>query len=211
MKLRLKRLRHLVVVALAGAALVWAALAGGDFAVAQDRPSVGDEGTVTGLPLPRYVSVRADEVNVRTGPGVRYPIDWVFVREDMPVEVVAEFETWRQIRDWQGVTGWVHRSMLSGKRTVLVAPEMVTLRREADAASPPVARAEHGVVGELEACQGDWCRVSVGDVEGWSRRVDLWGATPGEGPLDVGKLSPALEVRPAAGPDVALPTPAGNN
>ena len=187
-----------------GAALIL--VVGGSVAAAQEA---APKGTVTGLPLPRYVSVRADEVNVRTGPGVRYPIDWVFVREDMPVEIVAEFETWRQVRDWQGVTGWVHRSMLSGKRTVMVAPATVTLRRDADPDSPPVARAEQGVVAELETCVGEWCQVVVDGVEGWSQRTDLWGATPGEGPLDIG--DPAKTGLQATPPAAGLPAPAGNN
>ena len=202
--------RHILI---AGAAVLTLVLADGPTkgAAAQAQANAATEqGTVTGLPLPRYVSVRADEVNVRTGPGVRYPIDWVFVRENMPVEVVAEFETWRQIRDWQGVTGWVHRSMLSGKRTVMVTPDMITVRRDADANSPPVARAEQGVVGGLDTCRDGWCRVTVGGVVGWAPRNALWGATPGEEPLAELPLPPAA-ASVADTPSSGLPTPADNN
>jgi len=130
------------------------------------------------LPLPRFVSMRAGEVNVRTGPGVRYPIDWVFVRRGMPVEIIAEFDTWRQIRDYQGTTGWVHKSMLSGKRTVLMQDSLVTLRRKASDDAPPVARAEAGVIGELMECNGIWCQVEVAGIRGWAEREKLWGIYP---------------------------------
>ncbi|MHA1565348.1 MAG: SH3 domain-containing protein [Alphaproteobacteria bacterium] len=132
------------------------------------------------FPLPRFVSVRSGEVNLRTGPGVRYPIDWVFIRRDLPVEIVAEYETWRQIRDHQGTTGWVHKSMLSGKRTVLMQEKLVTLRRDANTGAPPVARAQAGVIGELVECDDVWCRVEVAGIRGWAERAKLWGVYPGE-------------------------------
>ncbi len=130
--------------------------------------------------LPRFVSIRSGEVNVRTGPGVRYPIDWVFVRRDLPVEIVAEYETWRQIRDFQGTTGWVHKSMLSGKRTVLMQDKLVTLRRNASDSAPPVARAQAGVIGELVECDNLWCRVEVAGIRGWAEKEKLWGVYPEE-------------------------------
>lgn len=192
-----------------GVVLALAVSSGGMEARAQD--SSGSEktlGSVTGLPLPRLVSVRADEVNLRTGPGVRYPIDWVFVRESMPVEVVDEFDSWRQVRDWQGTTGWVHRSMLSGKRTVMITDALATLRRETDPASPPVARAERGVVAELEECSGTWCRLAVGNLKGWLPRSSVWGAAPGEVAVAEGV---SLPIRPASEPDIDVPEPASNN
>ena len=129
----------------------------------------------TGLPLPRFVSLRADEVNVRTGPGVRYPIDWVFQREGLPVEITAEFDTWRKIRDWEGTEGWVHQSLLSGKRMVLITGATRTLRREPRDDSAAVAHAEAGVVGELEACRQNWCRIEIRGFEGWLRMGEFWG------------------------------------
>lgn len=131
--------------------------------------------------LPRFVSLRADEVNVRAGPGVRYPIEWVFHRAGLPVEVTAEFDTWRKIRDWEGTEGWVHQSMLSGKRTVLVTGERRTLRREPGADAPAVVHADPHVVGGLDGCQGRWCRVVVAGYEGWLRMGEFWGVYADEG------------------------------
>ncbi|HKH69397.1 MAG TPA: SH3 domain-containing protein, partial [Reyranella sp.] len=79
---------------------------------AGDKSAAAQQRKGSGLPIPRFASLRSDEVNVRTGPGPRYPIDWVFKRKAMPVEIVAEFENWRKIRDWQGASGWVHQSLL---------------------------------------------------------------------------------------------------
>ena len=134
----------------------------------------------TGLPLPRFASLRADEVNVRTGPGPRYPVEWVFVRRNMPVEIIAEFDTWRRIRDWQGTEGWAHKSMLSGSRTVMMQGEVRTLRREPTEDSPAVARAEAGVVGGLEACENGWCQVEINGFEGWLKLNEFWGVYPDE-------------------------------
>ncbi len=132
------------------------------------------------LPLPRFVSLRAGEVNVRTGPGRRYPIRWVFRRRHMPVEIIAEFENWRQIRDWEGEIGWVHRGTLSGRRTVLVVGRTRTLRRDPGADAPALARAEAGVIGRLLECRPKWCKVEIGGYKGWLRRGAQWGVTPGE-------------------------------
>jgi len=132
------------------------------------------------LKLPRFASLRSGEVNVRTGPGVRYPVEWVFVRRNMPVEIVAEFDTWRKIRDYQGTEGWVHSSMLSGRRTMLILGEVRTLRRSDNGESPAVARLEPGVIGALQQCRSDWCRVEAGGLRGWLRRGEFWGAYPGE-------------------------------
>ncbi|MGB1547592.1 MAG: SH3 domain-containing protein [Alphaproteobacteria bacterium] len=142
----------------------------------------GQAWAATGLPLPRYVSLRASEVNVRTGPGVRYPVDWVFRRHGLPVEIVAEFDTWRKIRDAEGTEGWVHQSLLSGKRTILVTGGMRTLYRKPAANAKAVAKAEANVVGTLLACPKDseWCRVSVGAYEGWLKRSDFWGVYSNE-------------------------------
>ncbi len=134
----------------------------------------------TGLPLPRFVSMRADEVNVRTGPGVRYPIDWVFVRKDMPVEIIGEYDTWRRIRDWTGTSGWVHQSMLSGHRTVMTSGDISALHKKASSDAPVVARSEAGVVGDLLKCEADWCEVELTGHRGWVERSKLWGVYPEE-------------------------------
>jgi len=130
----------------------------------------------SGLPLPRYVSLQATKVNVRTGPGVRYPVEWVLVKRGIPVEIIAEFEHWRKIRDWQGTEGWVHQSMLSGTRTAIVMDEVRVLHREPQDAAPAVAKLEPGVVGELLSCEGLWCRLDVAGFRGWIERGEIWGA-----------------------------------
>jgi len=131
----------------------------------------------SGLPLPRFVSLRSGEVNLRTGPGVQYPVDWVYQRQHLPVEIIAEYGTWRKIRDWQGTQGWVHQSMVAPRRTFITTGEVHTIRRKSDPNSDPVARIEPGVVGRLLACPdlNGWCRVEVGGREGWLRRVEFWG------------------------------------
>lgn len=131
----------------------------------------------TGLPLPRYVSLRAGEVNMRTGPGVQYPVEWVYRRQFLPVEIIAEYGTWRKVRDWQGTQGWVHQSMLSGRRTFVVTDRVRTIRRSPDTNSAGVARLEPGVIGRVLGCPTDstWCRVEVDGRDGWLRRVELWG------------------------------------
>jgi SH3-like domain-containing protein len=132
------------------------------------------------LPLPRYVSLHAPKVNVRTGPGTRYPVDWVLVKKGMPVEILAEFEHWRKIRDWQGTEGWVHQSMLSGSRTAVILTEVRALRRRPDPAAPVVARAEPGVIGQVLACEGGWCRLDVSGFKGWVERGAIWGVAEKE-------------------------------
>mgnify|MGYP001806504134 CR=1 FL=1 len=132
-------------------------------------------GTATGLPVPRYVALRSGEVNVRTGPGVRYPVEWVFLRKEMPVEITAEFDTWRRIRDWEGAEGWVHQSMLVGRRNVVVVGDIRALRKSGEAGAAVVARAEPGVIGGLQRCEREWCEVDLAGYRGWVRRAEVWG------------------------------------
>ena len=144
------------------------------------RPLVAGE--TSGLPLPRFVSLRSDEVNLRTGPGQRYPIDWIYARKDLPVEVIAEFEAWRKIRDWQGTEGWVHQSMLSGRRMMVVIGSARPLRGSDSEAADTQAQVEAGVLGRLLQCprNRDYCRVEVGGVQGWLKRDEIWGVYKGE-------------------------------
>jgi SH3-like domain-containing protein len=137
-------------------------------------------GAEHGLPVPRFASLRSDEVNLRTGPGQRYPIEWVLTRKDMPVEILREFANWRRVRDWQGTEGWVHERMVTGRRDVIVTGAIRALHREPDAGSPLVARAEPGVVARLLECRGGWCRIEAGEFSGWVRRSDVWGVFPEE-------------------------------
>ena len=141
----------------------------------------------TDLPIPRFVSLGTSEANLRTGPGQRYPIEWVYVREGLPIEVVAEFDTWRRVRDWEGVEGWVHQRLLSGRRTVIqISDGIETLYAEPTVDSTPVARVEPGVIADLLACPapsegvGDWCFLSVDGQRGWMPRAVLWGVYTAE-------------------------------
>jgi len=136
----------------------------------------------SGLPLPRFVSLRGAEVNLRTGPGIRYPIDWVYRRRGLPVEVIDEFETWRRIRDYEGTMGWVHQSMLEGRRSVLVLGEQRVLRRTPETSAPGVARLDPGVIARLEGCEAAWCLLKVRGYDGWLRREAVFGLYPGEEP-----------------------------
>ncbi|TWB75354.1 SH3-like domain-containing protein [Nitrospirillum amazonense] len=135
----------------------------------------------SGLPVPRFVTLRSNEVNVRTGPGVRYPVEWVFVKAGMPVEITAEFDTWRRIRDVEGTQGWVHQSTLSGRRGIIVIGQQSrTLRRDAASASEAVAQLDPGVIAKLRKCKGPWCQVDVGGFRGWLQRDEVWGVYPKE-------------------------------
>ena len=142
-------------------------------------------GTATGLPVPRYVSLKSGRINVRRGPGNDYPIEWVFEKKGLPVEITAESDRWRRIRDREGDVGWVWHSMLDGRRTGIVENKTgngspVALHAEPDAQSPIVAYAEPGVVAQLAACKGPWCELKADGYEGWLARDDVWGAYPGE-------------------------------
>ncbi|MGH6930859.1 MAG: SH3 domain-containing protein [Dongiaceae bacterium] len=137
-------------------------------------------GSETSLPVPRFVSLRSSEVNLRTGPGTNYPVDWVFVRRGLPVEVIAEFDVWRKIRDWQGTVGWVHQSMLAGRRTALISGLERTLGRTVAADAAAVARLAPGVIAEIGECVVDWCRLEVDGLSGWLRRDEFWGVYPEE-------------------------------
>jgi SH3-like domain-containing protein len=134
-----------------------------------------------GLKVPRFVSLHSDKVNLRTGPGRQYPIEWVLTKKDMPVEVIAQFEHWRRIRDWEGTAGWVQEHMVAGKRTVVVGKgAMRPLHQQPDAASAVVARAAPGVIARLLECRGPMCRVETDEFTGWLRRTDIWGIYPNE-------------------------------
>jgi len=132
------------------------------------------------LAEPRFVSIKADEVNVRVGPGKQYPVKWTYVVSGAPVLIIAEWDNWRKIRDWEGAEGWVHSALLSAKRTVIVTGEKRTLFRRADAQSPPVVRLRPGIIADVEDCIQGWCRVEVRNYRGWLKSGDFWGVFPGE-------------------------------
>jgi SH3-like domain-containing protein len=144
---------------------------------ADDGASVGP----SGLPLPRFVTLGSDEVNLRTGPGTRYPKSWVFHRAGLPVLITAEHDYWRKVRDIDGAEGWVHRSLLSGRRgALIVGNQVATLRASPDAGARPVLRAEPGVVASLRACAVAWCELEIDGRRGWLPRDAIFGVLPGE-------------------------------
>jgi SH3-like domain-containing protein len=130
--------------------------------------------------LPRFASLRSDEVNLRVGPGETYPIEWVLKRKEMPIEIVEEYQNWLRIEDWQGDKGWVLGRMVSDRRAVVVAGAVRDLHHDPDPASPVVARAEAGVIAKLLQLKGGWCRIEAGGYRGWVRRDEVWGVFPQE-------------------------------
>lgn len=167
--------------------LVFAMLAGGvqAFAASEIPTKVG----ASGLALPRFVSLKSDRVNLRNGPGTEYPTSWVFQRAGLPVEVISEFESWRQIRDAEGTTGWVLQSLLSGRRTALVAPwdaksgaarpQIAVHAGESDG-SRTVVMVEAGVIANVASCNGRWCEVSIDAYRGYIEQKRLWGVYESE-------------------------------
>lgn len=134
----------------------------------------------SGLPVPRFVSLASDEVNMRTGPGLRYPISWVFKKEGLPVKIIREFDVWRQIRDHDGEEGWVHKTLLTGRRSVLIEDKIRTLYKDPTPDSRPVVKLEPGVIADLERCEKGWCYLEVAGYGGWLQRDHVWGLLPDE-------------------------------
>lgn len=132
-------------------------------------------GDVTNLPIPRYVSLKGSTGNARRGPSLSHRIDWVFKHSGMPLRVTAEFGHWRRVEDREGAGGWVHYSLLSGVRNVIIEEDMTELHMRADEASQVVAVAEAGAIMRLGACGLDWCEVSSDGVDGWVPKSGLWG------------------------------------
>lgn len=137
--------------------------------------SAVERGQVTNLPIPRYVSLKAGEGNVRRGPSLAHRIDWVFTRRNMPLQVVGEYGHWRRVQDRDGQGGWVHYSLLSGVRTVIIERDLTAMRVKPDAEAPVAAYAEAGVVARLGSCMPTWCRVTAEGRKGWVEKAALWG------------------------------------
>ena len=145
-------------------------------AMSMSLPALAREtGPVTNLPLPRYVSLKASEGNVRRGPSLTHRIDWVFKRRDMPLRITAEHGHWRRVEDRDGMGGWVHYSLLSGTRTVIVQQDLLTVRARPATDAPVTAAFEAGVIARLGKCDAEWCRVSAGGHRGWAPTARLWG------------------------------------
>jgi SH3-like domain-containing protein len=144
-------------------------------ASAQER-----KGKVTNLPVPRFVSLKTSEGNVRRGPSLTHRIDWVFKRRSMPLRVTAEHGHWRRVEDRDGLGGWVHYSLLSGVRSVIVEKDLLTLRTRPDVKAPATAALEIGVVARLGQCDLEWCRITSGGYKGWAPKARIWGVGPDE-------------------------------
>ena len=140
----------------------------------------GDRGAVTNLPLPRFVSLKTDEGNVRRGPSLTHRIDWVFARENMPMQIVDEYGHWRRVQDRDGIGGWMHYSLISGARTALVETDLMALRAKPNADAQVNAHVEAGAIVRIDECGPSWCRVNASGYKGWARKTALWGVKPGE-------------------------------
>lgn len=140
----------------------------------------------SGLPLPRFVSLKSDRVNSRIGPGLNYAVDWMYLKAGLPMEIIQEYDNWRRVRDADGSVGWINQSLLSGHRTAVAAPwqrgkdVQVRLRSQASEDAGTVALLEPGVIGTIKACNGTWCEMSFAGHVGWIEQSQVWGAYPGE-------------------------------
>lgn len=173
-RLRGQALTRLAVIAAFLLAVVPAPVA---FADGQTSGSPAEirRGPITNLPLPRYVSMKAGKGNARRGPSLTQRVDWVFKRANMPLRVTAEYGHWRRVEDWEGEGGWMHYSLLSGVRMVLVTQDLAGLHNAPKQDAPIVARAEAGVIAHLGSCTKDWCRIRMSGYRGWVQKSALWG------------------------------------
>lgn len=136
-------------------------------------------GPVTQLPLPRFVSLKSGEANVRRGPGTDHRVDWVYVQRGTPLLITAEYENWRRVQDQDGAGGWIHFTLLTGVRTVVVVEPRIPLRADPDDNARIVAYAEKGVIGWIEKCRLEWCEITTedgnGSYDGWLQKTGIWG------------------------------------
>jgi SH3-like domain-containing protein len=153
-------------------------------AVAASAALAGASETTSGLPIPRFVSIKTDRVNVRGGPDKDHDVAWIYTRIGWPVEITAEFENWRRIRDSDGTEGWVYHSLLSGKRTAVVQlkskTDLAALRAKPDADAPVTAQLQSGVLASVKSCSGLWCRLVGEGFDGFIEQNRLWGVYPDE-------------------------------
>ena len=148
-------------------------------AAPNETDNEGDKGA-SGLPVPRFAALRSGEVNMRMGPGTRYPIEWVLTRQGLPVEIIAEYEIWRRVRDPDGTEGWVHKVSLTGKRSAIVTGVPRELRSDRDDKSAVAAHLEVGAIGQLVSCRLDWCKLKFNGIKGYLHKNQFWGAYPNE-------------------------------
>lgn len=137
--------------------------------------------TPSGLPVPRYVSLKTEKTFCRGGPSFSHPVRITFMRKGLPLVVIAETrDHWRKVRDVEGDECWTHKSKLSGAQTALVIEDGLTVRARPDADSPARARLGEGLIARIEEVDGRWVRIAAGNVKGWTRKSGLWGALPGD-------------------------------
>lgn len=137
-------------------------------------------GAVTNLPIPRFVSMKASEANVRRGPSLTHRIDWVYKHRNMPLEITAEFGHWRRVRDMDGVGGWIHFTLLSGVRTVVITKDQTQLLSHPKPNALPTAELKAGVIARLQDCDVDWCELNADGYKGWTPKTSFWGVQAGE-------------------------------
>ncbi len=169
-----KKISHIAFLAILTAALGSVAVLGVSYA-GQQAPSTAFRSTA--FPLPRFVSLSSDEVFVRSGPGSRYPVKWVYHRKGLPVEVILEYEIWRKIKDFEGETGWVHQSLISGKRTAMIKDggQKVALLQKPKESGHKTAFLEPRVIVNIDKCAEKYCQVSASGYKGWVDRSKIWG------------------------------------
>jgi SH3-like domain-containing protein len=177
----------LLVLSLAGARFMLQDEAPAPVAPGEITGSTADASTQlgpSGLPLPRFVSLKANKVNVRKGPSSEHSVAWVYQQKGLPVEIIAESDNWRKIRDSDGSEGWILQSMLAGKRHAVVADwakeKHVYLLAGSSDQSGVVALLAPGALTKVQSCDGDWCYLTTLDYEGYAKQTDLWGVYPGE-------------------------------
>ncbi len=140
----------------------------------------------SGLPLPRFVSLRSGRVNSRIGPGQAYPVDWMYLKSGLPMEIIQEYDNWRRVRDADGSEGWINQALLSGKRTAITVPWQrgkdvrISLHASRSKEAKAVAFIEPGVVGAIKSCDGEWCEMVFDGHDGFVVQSQIWGAYPGE-------------------------------
>jgi SH3-like domain-containing protein len=171
-----------------GAALLGLAFTATDIAApsAQAAPNQNVALGPSGLPIPRFVSLKSGRVNARIGPGLNYAVNWLYTKPGLPMEITQEYDNWRRVRDAEGAEGWINQSLLSGRRTAIAAPwqrgkeATITLLAKPEDEARPVAILEPGVVGAIKSCDGKWCEMTFSGHTGWISQTQVWGAYPGE-------------------------------
>ncbi|MBN2739345.1 MAG: hypothetical protein JXR35_00445 [Rhodobacteraceae bacterium] len=137
-------------------------------------------GPVTHLPLPRYVSLKGSKGNARRGPSLSHRIDWVFTHPGMPLKVTAEFGHWRRVEDRDGQGGWIHYTLISGVRHVVITQDMVSLHARPDEKAEVTAKAQSGAIARLDKCNSTWCEIDADGAAGWLPKTDIWGVDADE-------------------------------